>query len=65
MIDRGFSEVDLRLMMQHATKIYVDHEPDRWVIKTEHHAEPWEIIVEPDNAEQLLIIITAYQVGSS
>jgi hypothetical protein len=32
----------------------------RWVIQTRHRKRPWEVIVEPDLAENLLVVITAY-----
>jgi hypothetical protein len=53
MIDRGFSEVDLRTMMDAATGHHEDDYPGRWVVETEHEAVPWEVIVEPDWAETL------------
>lgn len=27
-----------------------------------HRAQPWEVIVEPDDLRQLLVVITAYPV---
>ena len=34
-----------------------------WVVHTMHDATPWRIIVEPDAADQLLVVITAYAVS--
>ena len=62
MVDRGFSEIDLRLMMTHATELREDDEPGRWVLQTTHDSRPWEMVVEPDPADQLLVVITAYPV---
>jgi hypothetical protein len=62
MVDRGFNETDLRLMMSTATGFHEDHQPERWVIETLHESRNWEIIVEPDSIDQLLIVITAYPV---
>jgi len=60
MEDRGFNEVDLRRMLEHAET----HRPDilegRFVIEAHHAGQPWDVIVEPDELRQLLVAITAY-----
>jgi hypothetical protein len=65
MEDRGFNEVDLRRMLEHASA----HRPDilegRFIIEARHGAQPWEVIVEPDELPQLLVVITAYPVEQS
>ena len=62
MEDRGFNEVDLRSMLEHAS----GHRPDiiegRFIIDARHAGRPWEVIVEPDEVPQLLVVITAYPV---
>lgn len=62
MEDRGFNEVELRRMLEHAP----DHHPDitegRFVIETRHAAQVWEVIVEPDHERHLLVVVTAYPV---
>ena len=62
MVDRGFSEVDLRTMMDGARGYRGDVEPGRWVVDTSREGVPWEIIVEPDAVDRLLVVITAYAV---
>ena len=62
MIDRGFSEVDLRSMLQDARRLRPDRNPDRWVVETAHEAQPWKVIVEPDEMKQILVMVTAYPV---
>lgn len=62
MIDRGFSETDLRAMMETAAGFREDAEPGRWVIETTHDSSPWQVIVEPDADENLLVVITAFPV---
>lgn len=62
MLDRGFSETDLRAMLEQATGFRADHDPGRWVIDSSHHNRRWQIIVEPDLVERLLIVVTAYPV---
>ena len=62
MVDRGFSEIDLRSMMEAAMRLRVDEEPGRWIVETSHASRPWEVIVEPDAEDRLLVVITAYPV---
>jgi len=64
MVDRCFCEVDLRHMMSVAVGTREDHEPGRWVVQTSHDAQPWEVIVEPDADDQMLVVITAYPMES-
>ena len=63
MLDRGFSEVDLRSMMENVSGLHEDETPGRWVVETTHDSESWEVIVEPDAEGRLLIVITAYPAG--
>lgn len=61
-VDRGFSEIDLRSMMEAAMRLREDEEPGRWIVETSHASRPWEVIVEPDAEDRLLVVITAYPV---
>ncbi len=61
MEDRGFTEVDLRAMLQGATGFHRDVVEGRFVIETQHRGEVWEVIVEPEPGDELLIVITAYR----
>ena len=38
---------------------------ERWIAETSHNSAPWEIIVEPDSIDRLLVVITAYPVSES
>jgi len=60
MADRRFTELDLRRMLDRATSFLRDIVKGRWVIQTRHRSRPWEVIVEPDATEELLVVITAY-----
>jgi hypothetical protein len=62
MVDRGFTEVDLRGMMVFAMELRENDESGRWVVATSHDSRPWEVIVEPDLEARLLVVITAYPV---
>jgi hypothetical protein len=63
MVDRGFTEVDLRRMLEHAAGLRVDVVEGRWIVEAWHARGPWEVIVEPDEEIRLLVVITAYPVS--
>ena len=52
-------------MLEHAG----GHRPDiiegRFVIDIRHSGQAWEVIVEPDEMRQLLVVITAYPVAQA
>jgi hypothetical protein len=60
MSDRDFTEIDLRTMLDRAKYCVPDTDEGRWVIITSHRKRAWEIIVEPDFASEVLVVITAY-----
>ena len=62
MEDRGFNEVDLRRMLEHAAGHRADILEGRFVIEARHAGRQWDVIVEPDEIRQLLVVITAYPV---
>lgn len=62
MVDRDFTEVDLRAMLENAEAYSTDVVEGRWLIETRHGRNPWHVIVEPDPVELLLVVITAYPV---
>lgn len=62
MLDRRFTEVDLRRMLESASGYQLDIVEGRWVIESRHRRHGWEIIVEPDFDVELLVVITAYPV---
>lgn len=63
MVDREFTEVDLRAMLERASGHRPDPVEGRFVIETEHKRSPWEVIVEPDEIDHLLVVVTAYPVN--
>lgn len=61
MLDRDFTEVDLRTMLENASAIEPDIVPGRWVVRTELDQQVREVIVEPDESRDQLVVITAYR----
>jgi hypothetical protein len=60
MVDREFTELDLRAMLERALGYRKDVVPGRWVISVKRGRDPWEVIVEPDDSLKLLVVVTAY-----
>jgi hypothetical protein len=62
MLDRSFSETDLRDMLERASSFRPDAVLGRFIVETVHADARWEVIVEPDAAAEILIVVTAYAV---
>ena len=65
MVRRKFNETDLRAMLERATGFRQDDEPGRWLVDTTRNRQPWAVVVEPQRAEERLLVITAYKVEPS
>ena len=63
MVDRGFNEADLREMVEQAQSPVPDHEPGRWLLRTRLGRKVWSVIVEPDELDRRLDVITAFRPG--
>ncbi len=62
MEDRGFTEVDLRQMLEQATGFRPDVIDGRFVVETRFRGVAWAVVVEPDEMEHLLVVVTAFGV---
>jgi len=60
MLDRGFNEIDLRQMLDNATGYRPSATAGRYVVTARYDSRDWEIVVEPDELTQQLLVITAY-----
>jgi gluconate kinase len=60
MLQRDFNEIELRQMLHSAKYFEKDIVDGRFKILTDFKKNEWEIIVDPDYEENLLVIITAY-----
>lgn len=65
MVDRSFTEVELRGMLERASSFLPDVLEGRFVIETHHASRAWHVILEPDEEDRLLVVITAYPVERS
>ena len=62
MHERTFTELELRAMLDEAEGYRPSITSGRFLIATRRERERWEIVVEPDEREEVLIIVTAYKV---
>lgn len=65
MEQRDFTEIALREMLSRAEGYRPDEYYGRFVVEIRYHQVDWEVIVEPDFEEQLLVIVTAYPIRES
>ncbi len=65
MEDRGFTEVELRVMLVRARSLSRDIVPGRWRVITSLKQRRWDVIVEPDSQVERLVVVTAYPVRES
>ena len=65
MEERGFSEIELRFMLDRATNIRPARRPGRWQITTRRSGQPWVVVVEPDTENRTLMIVTAYPIEAN
>lgn len=49
-------------MLESASGYRKDVAPGRWVIEAKRARQRWEVIIEPDEALNMLVVITAYAV---
>jgi len=61
MEERGFSEVELRAMLEEATEISRASRPGRWLVQTRHAGYRWTVVLEPDEIDESLVVVTAYK----
>jgi hypothetical protein len=64
MEDRGFTEVNLRRMLETAHSFRRDVIEGRFIVETRFRGQPWEVVVEPDEVEHLLVVVTAFAAES-
>ena len=63
MEQRGVTEVDVRAMLERATRYEPIVVEGRFMIHAIHQQRPWIVIAEPDVEAKLLVIVTVYEVS--
>ncbi len=62
MVDRQFTESDLRQMIDDALGLSEDNREGRFQVHTTWDNRAWIVIVEPDPDAKTLVAVTAYDV---
>ena len=62
MDQRGFNEAELRMMLEEASGMVPDSDPGRCLILTTFRGVAWNVVLEPDHAERIIVVITAFEV---
>ncbi len=65
MSKRRFSEIDLRSMLEEAFVIGPSRIEGRWLLRVSFERRLWKVVVEPDEFERRLVVVTAYPVESA
>jgi hypothetical protein len=63
MEQRGVTEVDVRAMLERATRYEPSVVEGRFMIHAVHQQRPWIVIVEPDVDAKVLVVVTPYEVS--
>ena len=59
----GVTEVDVRAMLERATRYEASVVDGRFMIHAMRKQRPWIVIVEPDVDALLLVVVTPYEVS--
>ncbi len=62
MRERDVTEVDVREMLEDARDLYWASLAGRWVVLSRWRRRLWEVVVEPDAIDGVLVVITVYEV---
>jgi len=60
MMERGVTEVVLRAMLRWARVVRPSRVEGRFVVETTHEGRCWEVVVEPDDELECLVVVTMY-----
>lgn len=63
MEERGFTEVDVRMMLEEATTVTPSRREGRWLVPGRLGGRAWVVVVEPEPLERVTYVVTAYPRG--
>ena len=61
MEQRGVSETDIRSMLVRATGLEASAAEGRFMVRTRHQNGSWVVILEPDSATSVVVVVTAFE----
>lgn len=47
-------------MLDRATGYHPDIIEGRWIVESHHQYHAWEVVLEPDFQDRLVVVVTAY-----
>ena len=62
MLQRDFTEIDIRTMLMSISSLRPDVLPGRWLARASWKRRRWDIVLEPDQARSLLVVVTAFPI---
>lgn len=62
MEERGITEVELRELLERAVGLRDDVVEGRFVATGRCRSRTWEVIVEPDGTDEVVVVVTAYPI---
>lgn len=60
MRERSFCETDVRRMLFQPLEISASSGVERWAVNSRLDGRTWRIILEPDLAARVIVVVTAY-----
>src|SRR5258708_5020552 len=60
MLERGLTEIELRVTLEHARSVGPSHVEGRFVVETQHQGSEWAIVLEPDFELECVAVVTVY-----
>lgn len=64
MIERDFTEFELRGMIEEAFGMRQSSVPGRWIVETNLGRHGFEVVLEPDFGSREVVVVTAHAIGS-
>lgn len=61
MEERQLSEVELRAMLDGATRLKPSARKGRWIVTTTLRGRLWAVVLEPDFDDHVIFVVTAYE----
>ncbi len=63
MEERGFTEIDVRRMLEEAAAVVPSRREGRWLVPGRLGGRTWVVVVEPEPSERVTYVVTAYPRG--
>ena len=60
MEERDFTELEVRRMLDAASSMRPTRAPGRFVVSSRRRGTPWFVVLEPDFADRLVYVVTAF-----